>query len=158
MEQEKIGFSSEKRADNDNRMSQSMKPQPNVVQPKQASFGQRWGEARLTKTATFWYWLASLVLVLVVGFNWGGWMTTGSAAKLATTAANDAVVQRLAPICVMQFQQDPTKDQKLTELKALNSYQQSDYVVKQGWATMPGETKPDGKVASACLKLLTQIN
>jgi hypothetical protein len=158
MEQEKTGFSAEKRADNDNRKSRSTESQASVVQAKPVSFGQRWGEARLTKTATFWYWLASLVLILFLGFNWGGWMTGGSAAKLATAAANDAVIQRLAPICVMQFQQDATKAQKLTELKALSSYQQSDYVAKQGWATMPGEAKPDGKVAAACLKLLTQVN
>lgn len=160
MEQEKAGFSAEKRADNDNRKNRSMEQQPGLAkpQPKQASFGERWSETRLTKTATFWYWLASLALILILGFNWGGWMTGGSAAKMGMAMANDAVVQRLAPICVMQFQNDPTKAQKLTELKALSSYQQSDYVAKQGWATMPGEAKPDGKVATACLKLLNQVN
>jgi hypothetical protein len=102
--------------------------------------------------------LASIVLILVVGFNWGGWMTGGSAAKMATTTAGAAVVLRLAPICVAQFQLDASKDQKLTELKAMSSYQQSDYVSKQGWATMPGEVKPDSKVAAACAKLLTQVS
>jgi hypothetical protein len=36
-------------------------------------------------------------------------------------------------------------------------YQRDDYVIEQGWATMPGEEKPDSKVADACAKLLMQI-
>lgn len=150
----------EKRMGNDNRKQQGLGQPPTMQpqKPRQPSFGQRWSETRLTKTATFWYWLVSIVLILILGFNWGGWMLGSSAEKMATTTANAAVVQRLAPICVAQFQQDPAKDQKLTELKAVSSYQQSDYVNKQGWATMPGEAKPDSKVVAACTKLLLQIN
>ena len=85
-------------------------------------------------------------------------MTSGSATKIAASAASTAVLQRLGPICVAQSQLDPAKDQKLTELKALSSYQQGEYVGKQGWATLPGEAKPDSKVAVACAKLLTQVN
>jgi hypothetical protein len=160
MVQEQPSTTFEKRMGNDNRKQQSGEQSPplQLPKPQQPSLGQRWSETRLTKTATFWYWLASLVLVLILGFSWGGWMTSSSAEKMATTLANTAVVQRLAPICVAQFQQDPAKDQKLTELKTLSSYQQSDYVTKQGWATMLGEAKPDSKVAAACTKLLLQIN
>lgn len=160
MEQEQTGTAFEKRMGNDNRKQRQPEPSSSPVQPKtkQVSLSQRWSETRLTKTATFWYWLASIALILILGFNWGGWTTGGNAEKLAAATASTAVIQRLAPICVSQFQQDSNKEQKLTELKALSSYQQSDYVVKQGWATMPGEEKPDGKVAAACLKLLTQAN
>lgn len=160
MLQEKSDVTFEKRSDNDNRKPKVMEPQPGLAQPtpRRLSLGQRWGNVALTKTAAFWYGLAAMALILILGFSWGGWMTGGGAQKLATTAANTAVVQRLAPICVAQFQADPAKVEKLAELKALNSYQQSDYVTKQGWATMPGEEKPDFKIASACVKLLTQIN
>lgn len=60
-------------------------------------------------------------------------------------------------ICVAQFDQDPGKEQKLGELKAKSSYQRDDYVKEQGWATLPGEEKPDSKVADACAKLLMRI-
>lgn len=160
MEQEQTTQPFEKRIGNDNRKERLPERAASLPQPKTKppSFGQRWNEGRLSKTATFWYWLASIILILILGFNWGGWMTGGSAQALAASTASTAVIQRLTPICVAQFQQDPTKDQKLTELKALSTYQQSDYVAKQGWATMPGEAKPDSKVATACLKLLTQVN
>ena len=71
--------------------------------------------------------------------------------------AKDAVVQRLAPICVDQFNQDPDKALKLDELNGLTSYQRAQYVQDQGWATIPGEEKPDRLVADACAKLLLEM-
>ena len=62
------------------------------------------------------------------------------------------------PICVVQFNQDLGKIQKLRELKAAKAYQRDDYVKEQGWATMPGEEKPDNKVADECAKQLVQLN
>jgi len=95
---------------------------------------------------------------MIIGFAWGGWVTGGTAQKMAEEMAEDAVVNRLAPICVVQFNQDPGKDQKLKELKETGSWKRGDYVKEQGWATMPGEEKPDSKVADECAKRLMQIN
>lgn len=94
---------------------------------------------------------------MLVGFTWGGWVTGATARQTAATMANDAVIQRLTSICVAQFQQDPTKDQKLVELKDFNSYQQGNYIKEQGWALMPGDEQSDTKVASECAKVLSQI-
>jgi hypothetical protein len=126
-------------------------------QEKKASLGQRWDEVRPTKTIVFWSWIASIILTMVIGFAWGGWVTGGSAQKMAEVMAGDAVVQRLAPICVTQFNQDPEKDQKLLELKDISPYQRNKYVKDQGWATMPGEEEADTKVADGCAKLLVLI-
>ena len=121
---------------------------------KKESFGQRWGKARPTKTIVFWSLVAAIILTMIVGFNWGGWVTGGTAQKMAEVMAKNAVVQRLAPICVDQFNQDPGRDQKLTELKETSTWQRGGYVEKQGWATMSGEAKPDSRVATECAKLL----
>jgi len=123
-------------------------PVPNKAK---VSFGQWWDQARPTKTIVFWSWIAAMVLTMIVGFNWGGWVTGGTAQKMAESA----VIQRLAPICVGQFNQDPAKDQKFKEFKDTSVYSRRDYVEKQGWATMSGEAKPDRKVADACAQLLT---
>ena len=114
---------------------------------------KRWDEARATKKVVFWFAVAAVVLTLIVGFNWGGWVTGGTAQAMA----KDAVVQRLASVCVAQFDQDPGNQQKLSELKAKSSYQRDDYVLEQGWATLPGDQKPDSKVADECAKLLMRI-
>ena len=128
-----------------------------VEQKRKVGFKEWWSEARPTKTAVFWSWVGSVVLTMIIGFAWGGWVTGGTARSLAEKMAEDAVVKRLAPICVVQFKQAPGKDQKLKELEKTDSWQRSEYVEKQGWATMPGEEKPDSKVASECTRLLMLI-
>jgi len=125
-----------------------------MEQQKTPSMGQRWRETQPTKTMTFWACIASVVLTMIVGFAWGGWVTGGTAQKMADTRADDAVTKRLAPICVVQFQRDPGKVQKLVALQGTDSWQRDGYVEKQGWATMPGEEKSDSKVAEACAQLL----
>ena len=125
-----------------------------MEQQKTPSMGQRWRETQPTKTMTFWACIASVVLTMIVGFAWGGWVTGGTAQKMAETRADDAVTKRLAPICVVQFQRDPGKVQKLVALQGTDSWQRDGYVEKQGWATMPGEEKSDSKVAEACAQLL----
>ncbi len=85
---------------------------------------------------------------------WGGWVTGGTAEKMA----EDAVVGRLAPICVEQYNQDSEKDQKLKELKEQSYWNRGGYVEKQGWATMPSEENPDSKVAEKCADLVIQLS
>ena len=93
------------------------------------------------------------IVLAVIGFAWGGWVTGGTAENMAEVA----VVDRLAPICVEQFNQDSKKDQNLKELKKTEFWMRGDYVAKQGWATMPGENEPDNKVAEKCVELTMQL-
>ncbi len=72
--------------------------------------------------------------------------------------SEEAVNDRLANICVYQAIQDPGKDLKLKELKEKSSYERDDYVMKQGWATMPGEEEPERVVADKCAELLLDIS
>ena len=118
------------------------------------SVGEKWRNARPTKTTVFWACVASAIVTMIIGFSWGGWVTGGTARSMAAATGEDAVTKRLAPICVVRFQQDPQKDEKLKAVKDTDSWQRGDYVKKQGWATMPGEQDPDGRVANECVKLL----
>jgi hypothetical protein len=128
------------------------------MEKQKKSFRKWWQEARPTKTAVFWSWIASIVLVMIVGFSWGGWVTGSTARRLAQDMAEDAVVERLASVCVAQFNQDPARDQKLQALKETTGYQRREYVETQGWATIPGDEAPDRTVANECVKLLVLIN
>ena len=129
-----------------------------VQDAKKISFKQRWNEMQPTKTTLFWSMIAAIVLTMIVGFNWGGWVTGGTSLKMADDAAKAAVVDRLALICVDQFHQDPGKAEKLVALNEASSYQRDDYVTEQGWATMSGDEKPDRNVADACAKMIAQID
>ena len=119
-----------------------------------ASFSQRWSETRPTKTFVFWFCLAAVVVTLVVGFGWGGWVTGATAQATAKAMAEDAVVHRLTSICVAAARSDPARQQKLKALRETGEWERSDYVKKVGWATMPGDKDPDSKVADECARVL----
>ena len=144
MNQDKVS----KLSDDDNTSGKNDKP---AYKP---SYGDRWDNAKSPKKVVFGFAAAAIVLTIIVGFNLGGWVTGSN----AQTMADAAVVQRLSSICVSQYNTDLGKIQKLRELKDASSYQRDDYVEEQGWATMPGDEKPDSKVADSCAKLLIQID
>ena len=104
-----------------------------------------------------WGAIVGAIVLAAIGFGWGGWVTGGTAQEMAEELAQKAIVARLAPICVEQYNQDSEKDQKLKELKEESSWKKSDYVEKQGWATMPGEKEADSKVAKKCADLLAEL-
>ena len=125
---------------------------------KKESRQQRWSKARPTKQTLFWFCLGSVVGALIIGFGFGGWVTGGTARDMAVESGEDAVADRLVPICLYQFNQDPEKDQKLEELKELSSRERNEYVAEQGWATIRGEKEPDTTVARECARQLMQIS
>lgn len=104
-----------------------------------------------------WSAIGGAIVLIIIGFAWGGWVTGGTAQKMAEEMAEEAVVSRLAPICVEQFRQDSEKVQKLKEMKAEDDWKRGGYVEKQGWATMPGEKKSDSEVAGKCAEKLMKL-
>ncbi len=97
------------------------------------------------------------IILAIIGFTWAGWVTGSTAAEMAEEFAQQAVVTRLGPICVEQFNQDPEKDQKLKKFKETDSWKRSGFVEEQGWATMPGEKEADSGVAGKCADLLVEL-
>jgi len=114
--------------------------------------------SRETKAAVrpaLWGAAAGAIALAIVGFSWGGWVTGGTAATLAKNSAAAAVVAALTPICVEKFQQAAGASENLAEMKkATYSWDQSKFVEKGGWATMPGSTEPNSAVAAACAESL----
>ncbi len=90
------------------------------------------------------------IALAVVGFSWGGWVTASAAETMASERAQQEVVAALLPICVAQSAADPENGARLSELKETRSYQQAEYLMNTGWATMPGSADPDRILAKAC--------
>jgi len=105
-----------------------------------------------------WGAIAGAVALAIIGFSWGGWVTGGTAEKMAKAGADTAVVAALAPICVEQFQLQPEASAKLLELKNIQTYGRGAYIEKAGWATMPKGGSPNSGVARACAAMLTALN
>src|SRR5437870_11720994 len=103
-----------------------------------------------------WGAVGGAILLAFIGFNYGGWVTTGTAEAMAKETAANAVAERLGSICVAQFNGDSEKGQKLKEMKEKDTWDKGRYIEKQSWAIMPGEDKPDSMVADACAKHLTE--
>ena len=61
--------------------------------------------------------------------------TSSTARSMAEAFAESAVVRRLAPMCIVRFDQDPKKVEKLNEVKTTDTWQRGDFIKKQGWAT-----------------------
>ena len=68
------------------------------------SFGQRVTAYRPTKGLVIWAAAAGAVATIVVGFAWGGWVTGGTAKRMAETAAAGAHDTLVAAVCVDRFQ------------------------------------------------------
>jgi hypothetical protein len=97
------------------------------------------------------------VASMIIGFSWGGWVTGGTANKLAAERANTAVLTALTPICVEKFLQNSDAKANLALLQKIStSWEQGQYLEKGGWATPPGATSSDYQLARACAEKLVE--
>ena len=104
-----------------------------------------------------WGAAGGAIVLAIIGFTWGGWMTTSTANKLADQQADSAVVAVLTPICVEKFHGNSDAIANLAALKKLSSdWEQGNFVKQGGWATRPGATSPDYDLARACTEKLVQ--
>jgi hypothetical protein len=102
-----------------------------------------------------WGAAGGAVALAILGFTWGGWVTGSRATTMADKQANAEVAKVLAPICFLQFNQQPDAAAKLAELKEITSiYMKASFIEKTGAATMPGSDKMVRGVSQACAELL----
>ena len=101
-----------------------------------------------------WGAVVGAIVLAVIGFNWGGWVTGKAATVMAKETAATAVAERLGTICVAQFNRDTAKNQKLVEMKGKDTWEIGRYIDTQRWAIMPGDEKAESGVSDACAKQL----
>ncbi len=89
-------------------------------------------------------------IAMIIGFNWGGWTTSGTTHKMN----EEAVLASRAAICVAQFMNSPDHAVKIKEFKGTESYLRSGIIEKGGWDKMPGQETAAYGVASACVARL----
>jgi hypothetical protein len=97
-----------------------------------------------------WGAVVGAVGMVIVGFWQMGWTTEGAADRMAWDRVDSAVVAVLVPYCVADAERDPDLA-KLVKVKAeQSSYGRAQLVSDAGWATRPGRTTPDRRLASEC--------
>jgi hypothetical protein len=118
------------------------------------NIGQKIGAYQPSKTVWFWSVAGAVVLTMIVGFTWGGWVTGGGANERAEVASKKAVAELAAGICVHQFLQAGDAGLQLAELKETSSYQRDTFLEKAGWVTFAGAEKPVAGAGDLCADLL----
>jgi len=117
---------------------------------------RRWNDYRPTKEHMFWVGVGCVVATLVVGFGLAGWVTGGTAQKMADEAAAASRHQLAAAVCAEGFLRAADARARLAKLKALEWYERDDVVAAGGWATMPGESEASSVVAEMCATRLVE--
>jgi len=107
-------------------------------------------EYKASKTVLFWACAGSVVLALVVGFSWGGWVTGGTAREMAEQSGAQARQELAAVVCVERFMAAPDMAAQLASLKGMErSYERSKFVEEGGWAVMPVSAEPSMPISSS---------
>jgi len=95
-----------------------------------------------------WGLIIGAVVVMTIGFAWGGWTTQSTAQKMT----DEAVLASQAAICVAQFMKEPNHEATLKEIEKIDSWKRSEFIEKGGWDKMPGQEKAGSLVSQACAK------
>ena len=94
--------------------------------------------------------VAGGLVVAVVGFAWGGWVTGSTSMEMANDASMDAVTVALTPYCVERSKMDPEAEAVMKKLRSVSSYQRRGVVEEAGWATPLGSEEVNRNLAVAC--------
>ncbi|WP_339860145.1 hypothetical protein [Thalassospira alkalitolerans] len=111
-----------------------------------------------TKPA-IWGGIIGAIAITVVGFSADMIVTSSTATEMADSQSKEAMITALTPICVAQFKTlTPTNQtMQLAALKQESSYKRDDFVIAQGWATMPGNAEPSNEIGNACAAQLMKL-
>jgi hypothetical protein len=122
------------------------------------SFRQRWEAYRPSKAALFWSCVGCVIVALLIGFTWGGWVTGGTATEMAEKAARQARADLAATVCVERFLKASDARAQLASLKETSSWQRDDFIQKGGWVALPGVDQPVASAADLCAERLAVVN
>lgn len=115
---------------------------------------QSWSEYRPSKAVWFWSCVGAVVLTMIVGFTWGGWVTGGTAREMAETAGEDAAAELAASICYHRFLQSSDAATELAALKEASSWEREDLLEEGGWVTFANMDDPVDGAADLCAEQL----
>jgi hypothetical protein len=109
---------------------------------------------KASKAVLFWSCAGCVAAAIIVGFNWGGWVTGGTASKMAASSAESARAEIAAGLCVNRFTNATDAKDQLAKLKGSDTWKRTSFLDEGGWTTLPGMEKPISGAASLCAEKL----
>ena len=98
---------------------------------------------------------AGAIVAVIAGFNWGGWVTGGTADKMTSDAVEATQVALYGPVCVERYMAKATAEQRSAFAKE-SEWMRDSFIEKSGFATPPGAKEPSGGIADACAATLSE--
>lgn len=116
-------------------------------------------ESQVSKTTLIWSCAGSVVVALVVGFTFGGWVTGSTARDMVETAGQEGRFDLASAICVERFMDQDDLNARLTELQDIgSSFRQRQYIEAGDWAIMPGTDSATRQAADLCARVLANLD
>lgn len=107
--------------------------------------------------AMVWSFIVGAAGMLILTLS-TGWLTTQGVVQQKADAARTAA---LVPFCVANAEHDPlwksTDDKHSSAAFLKKSWDRDTFVENAGWATLPGSSSADSKVAEACASALEKV-
>jgi hypothetical protein len=100
-----------------------------------------------------WGAVGGAIAVAIVGFTWGGWVTAGTAEKVAAAQSEKAVVEALAPVCAASFEAQPDAAAKKAALIKTDKWSQGRQI-PDAFVMLPNTTSRNSDLADACAALV----
>ncbi len=97
------------------------------------------------------------ILLAMVGFIWGGWVTGSSAQDMAAKQSSADVATALTPYCMEKSTTDPTRVAVMAEFAAASTSAKRTVIEKAGWATPLGSDAPNRALALSCATALAAL-
>ena len=105
-----------------------------------------------------WGGVLGVVVTMVVGFSWLGWVLGSTADRMARERTDAAVVVAMTPACVAHFMVQPKAAQKLAELRQTDSWRQREIIEGGGGATIGESATANSALATAYAEQLLKTN
>jgi hypothetical protein len=118
------------------------------------SISTRWKNLQPTKKFVFWSCAACIGLTALVGFKWGGWVTSSTAQMMAENEAADARAEMAIASCIVRFNKAANADTRLAALKKTDSWLRGTFMEKAGWVTPTGAEGPVEGAGERCAEQL----
>ncbi len=118
----------------------------------------KWSEFQPSKTLWLWSCAGCAVATMIVGFTVGGWVSGGTASKMANEARDQGRMQLAADVCVARFKGSDSFAMELANLKKEDSWKQDDFVAAGGWVTLAGMDVPVAGSAKLCAEMLAKMD
>jgi hypothetical protein len=117
------------------------------------SLSQRWEDYRASKATLFWSCVAVSILTMVIGFTWGGWITSGTAQEMTQEARRNLA----ATFCVNRFLAGSDAAAQHLSFMEISDWQRDEFIQEGGWAKMPVLERPLAGVADLCADKLAKV-